>query len=114
MSEAEKACLYDQCKVYISHIDYELDTESFPEEKPNQEELVIKKEIVERMSETAQEILEFIWANPRLVDVFCNWGKIDQKRFTNYLRYRLDWKLPPREASLAFKEVRRALKEIVT
>ena len=115
VSEAEQICLFDKYQIYLASIDYELDAESFSSSEPNQEELTIKREILEKMSQDAQEVLELICSNPQLVDVFCsNWGRIDIKEFTYFINDRFHWCWSRHQTRKAFREIKAALKEMIS
>jgi hypothetical protein len=122
LSELEKTCLWLLFNIQYPSIDYELDINQLDRHEEDPEDIVIKWNIIEKMSQDAQDVLEIICLNPQLVDVFCNGGRIDQKKFIVYLKnsFKDDkgkytmWNWTISRTKRAFNEVRKALKEMIT
>jgi hypothetical protein len=114
LTDIEKICLIILFKIEIAEIDYELDIDEISKKEINPEDIAIRRDIIEKMSEDAQQVLEIICSNPRLVDIFCHAGRLNQRNFLKYMISKgyLNWTLT--HTHKVFQEVKQALKEMIT
>ena len=113
MGEEDRKIIYEVINLVIPTVEYE---ENPPDVFCNRgllEDMVIKKDLVERMSSEAQDVLELLTNSQRITSIYCSYGRIDQKGLIKFMRKIGSWEIPDNKIKSIFEEIKRTLKEMV-